>query len=371
MQTRIAVPLDGSPFANRAIPLALALARRSAATVELLHVHEQVLVAIGAPPFSVRVDDDERARMRAELVTLAEELAADSGVEVVAQFLDGDVLDSLRHRVVEGDVGLVVMMTHGRRGMGRLWLGSVADGLVRESPVPVLLMRAGAEWPQELREPLFPRVLVPLDDSDIGEEILPLVLSLATPGDTTLVLLSVVDPAVALRASAVDLRPDDQKSAIPFTESVKGATEVRLTRLADELRANWMNVVTEVIVDSHPAQCIVTYAERQRIDLVALSTHSRGALGRVLMGATADKVIRGASTPVLVFHPGGRGSWRDCVRGMKWLRHCGVVAPSATAYRRCLTIILSSPGCECRPPVPGSPPCSACPRSPSSHPCPS
>jgi nucleotide-binding universal stress UspA family protein len=174
--------------------------------------------------------------------------------------------------------------------------------------VPVLLIRAGAEWPQELREPLFPRVLVPLDDSNIAEEILPHVLSLATPSDTTLVLLSVVDPGPALRATAVDLRPDDQKPARPLTESVTGATEARLARLADELRANCVNVITEVIVDSHPAQCILTYAERQRIDLVALCTHSRGALGRALMGATADKLIRGAPTPVLVFHPGGRGT---------------------------------------------------------------
>lgn len=290
MQTRIAVPLDGSPFAKRAIPLPLALARRSAATVELLHVHEQVLVAIGAPPFSVRVHDDERARVRAELVTLAEELAADSGVEVVAEFFDGDVLDSLRRRVVEGDAGLVVMMTQGHRGMGRLQLGSVADGLVHESPVPVLLMRAGAEWPPELREPLFPRVLVPLDGSDVAEEILPHVLSLATPGETALVLLSVVDPGGALKAAAVAVRPGDQKSAILFTESVKQATEARLTLLADEMRANCVNVITEVIIDSRPAQCIVTYAEQQRIDLVALCTHARGALGRVLMGATADKV---------------------------------------------------------------------------------
>jgi len=92
---------------------------------------------------------------------------------------------------------------------------------------------------------------------------------------------------------------------MPFIESVRRATEVRLTRLAE---ANCVHVITEGMVDSHPAQCIVTYAERQQIDLVALSTHSRGALGRAVMGATADKVVRGAPTPVLVFHPSGRGA---------------------------------------------------------------
>jgi nucleotide-binding universal stress UspA family protein len=74
-------------------------------------------------------------------------------------------------------------------------------------------------------------------------------------------------------------------------------------------------VATEVIVDPHPAQCIVTYAERQQIDLVTLATHSRGTLGRAVMGATADKVIRGASTPVLVVHPSGRGAGAAALKG--------------------------------------------------------
>ena len=302
MQTRITVPLDGSTLGRRAIPVALALARRSDATVELVHVHARAPVAAGAPAFDTRLDDEERARMRTELNDLASQLAGETGLEVVARFLDGEVISSLRRYLMTSDASLIVMMTHGRGGPRRFWLGSVAEKLVRDAPVPVLLPRAGAEWSGELREPLFSRVLVPLDDSDVSEEILTHVLSLATPRETTLVLLSVVHPGLALRASAVDLRPGSSTDET-LLESVRRTTVERLTRLAAELRANCVGVESVVLVDAHPAQCIVRYAEAHHIDLIALATHGRGILGSVLLGATADKVIRTAQTSLLVYRP--------------------------------------------------------------------
>ena len=302
MQTRIVVPLDGSPFSRRAVPLALALARRSDATVELVHVHERAPIAVGAPTFDTRLDDEERARMRTELTALATQLARETEIEVVARFLDGEVVPSLRRYLMTSDASLIVMMTHGRGGFSRFWLGSVSEKLIRDTSVPVLLPRANREWSSESREPLFGHVLVPLDGSDVSEEILTHVLSLATPRETTLVLLSVVDPGLALRASAVDLRPGSYTDET-LVESVRRTTAERLTRLAAELRANCVEVTSVALVDAHPAKCIVRYTEEHDIDLIALSTHGRGAFGRALLGATADKVIRGAQTSLLVCRP--------------------------------------------------------------------
>ncbi|MEW5918713.1 MAG: universal stress protein, partial [Gemmatimonadota bacterium] len=299
MQPRIVVPLDGSAFGKRALPLALALARRSGASIELVHVHEPPMVASGAPPFDARFDDEERARMRTELLALAKQLVMETGLAVTARFLNGEVVPSLRQYIASSDASLVVMMTHGRGGLSRIWLGSVADGLIRVSPAPVLLVRGGSEWPSELREPIFRRVLVPLDGSDMAVEILPHVLSLATPNETTLVLFSVIDPRLALQPTAVDVRFESQRIET-LVESVRRVTEERLTRLADELRVNRVDVSLDVVVDAQPAQRILTDAEERQIDLIALATHSRRALGRFLIGGTADKVIRGAHVPVLV-----------------------------------------------------------------------
>jgi len=301
MQTRIMVPLDGSAFAKRALPLALALARRSGASVELVHVHERAPVATGASGFDVRLDTEERRRMRTELEALATTLAPETSVNVVVRFLDGDVVHALRQHLAHSRADLVVMMTHGRGGVSRLWLGSVADGLIRVSPVPVLLLHAGAEWPGELREPLFRRVLLPLDGSRQAEEIIPHVMSLATPGETTLVLLSVIDPGLGVRATTVDLDPALARGG-PLTKRVRRTMERRLARLAAELRTNCVDVAVEVLVDPHPAQCIVRYADAQTIDLVALCTRARGPLGRLLLGATADKVVRNGRVPVLLHH---------------------------------------------------------------------
>lgn len=302
MPTRIVVPQDGSAFGKRALPLALALAHRSNATVELVHVHEPPTVASGAPPVDTRFDDEERARMRTELMALANQLVTETGLQVTARFISGEVVPSLGEYIDSSGASLVVMMTHGRGGLNRFWLGSVADGVIRVSHAPVLLVRGGSEWPSELREPLFRRVLIPLDGSDVAEEILPSALSLATPNETTLAFFTVVDPRLGLQPTAVDVRPESQKM-YSFVESVRRGTEERLTRLAGKLRIDRIAVSVDVVVDAHPAQRILTYAQERQVDLIALTTHSRRALGRILMGGTADKVIRGAHVPVLVLHP--------------------------------------------------------------------
>ena len=302
MQTPIVVPLDGSAFGKRALPLALALARRSNAAVELVHMHEPPLIVSGAPAFDTRFDDEERERMRTELTTLAQQLVQETGAAITAHFVRGEVLPSLREYIARSHASLVVMMTHGRGGLSRFWLGSVADGVIRVSPAPVLLVRGGSEWPGDLREPLFRRVLVPLDGSDVAEEILPHALALATPNETSLALLSVVDPRLALQPTAIDVRPESLRMD-SFVESVRRGTEERLTRLAKELRVNCVEVSVDVVVDPHPAQRILDYAQERQVDLIALATHARRALGRLLMGGTADKVIRGAEVPMLLFHP--------------------------------------------------------------------
>lgn len=288
MQNRVVVPLDGSAFGKRALPFALALARRSDAAVEIVHVHEPPPAVFGTPAVELRMGADQRTRMRDDLTRLAAQLRVETGVDTSARFLDGDVVPGLQRQLSQGGASLVVMMTHGRGGRSDYWLGSVAEGLIRVSPVPVLLLRAGSEWPGKLQEPLFRRVLVPLDDSSIASEVLPYALWLAQPGETALALVTVADPALA---------PTGRLMA-----------EQRLAEMADDIRANGFEVKTTVVSSQHAAQAILAFAEERAIDLIALTTHGRGTLGRLLLGSTADKVVRGAHVPVLVYPPRGTAS---------------------------------------------------------------
>ncbi len=194
MYASIAVPLDGSAFGRRALPTALALARRSNAVVHFVHVHELVVHSGSASMHETRLDDELRREMRADLSALAERLTRETSLPVEAEFLDGPIVPTLQRYLAGRSPGLVVMMTHGRGGLSRAWLGSVADGLLRGTPVPLLLVRPGEEYPADLVEPLFRRVLIPLDGSTMAEEVLGIVMSLGTPGATVYTLLTVVVP---------------------------------------------------------------------------------------------------------------------------------------------------------------------------------
>ena len=304
MYTSIVVPLDGSAFGKRALPAALALARRSRAAVHLVHVHEPVVPWVTGwgiePAYDPRLDDELRRAMRTDLTALADQLTRETTLPVTAEFLDGPVVPTLQRYLADRGTDLVVMMTHGRGGLSRAWLGSVADGLVRHTPVPVLLVRPGAEWPGDLVEPLFRRVLIPLDGSATATEVLDRAVRLGTPDATVYTLLTVVVPLPLPGYQHPAGATDDDR---PFTLQQRDAALAHLSALADELRGSGTRVETRVVVHDRPAQAILDEADAQRVDAIALSTHGRGAVARRLLGSVADKILRGAAVPVLVYRP--------------------------------------------------------------------
>ncbi len=298
MYTSIVVPLDGSAFGKRALPVALALAHRSNAAVHLVHVHEPVVYARGAPMYDTRLDHELRQAMRTELTALAAQLTRETTLDVNVVFIDGPVVPTLRQHLTGQRPDLVVMMTHGRSGLSRAWLGSVAEGVVRSAPVPVLLVRSGVEWPGNLIEPLFRRVLVPLDGSATAEEVLDHAISLGTTDTTVYALLTVVVPLPTLAHPY----PSSESFIDQLdVERQRTAALEYLERAAAELHQAGARVETAVVVNEHPARGILGHAEATDVDLIALSTHGHGAaLHRLSLGSVADKIVRGATVPLLV-----------------------------------------------------------------------
>jgi len=296
MYTSIVVPLDGSDFGMCALPVALTLARRSHARVHLVHVREPIASPEGGP----RVYDGLDRGLRADITAMATRLSREATLRVGAEFLEGPAVATIQRYVEEHDSDLLVMMTHGRGGLSRWWLGSVADGLMRHTSAPMLLLRQEAVWFVDASEPLFRRVLVPLDGSSVAGGVLDHVMSLATPDVTVFVLLMVVAPVFSIES--------------PFTETLAFADPLDYDRqraaalsylegVAEELRSG--EALVEVLVMTHDraAQAILDTANEQQVDLIALSTHGRGGLSRVMQGSVADKVVRGATVPVLVYRP--------------------------------------------------------------------
>ena len=300
MFTRIIVLLDGSDFGDWGLPLAATLARRSDAVLELVHVQEPYTVAHKTPVYDGRLQDEIFARMRDRLENTRNRVTEYFGREASLTLLEGHVAQTLATHIAKSGADLVVMATHGRGGLSRLWLGSVADYLARHSTVPMFFVRpqtTGVTW---RGEPLLRRIVIPLDGSELAETVLDRVVTLATPGETNLALLRIVVPLVAVP------RPDVM-DGLPFAQQDlkrrQLEAEAYMERISAELRAGGFATTMKVSASGHIAQAILDYAEEIDADLIALSTHGHGPAVRLVLGSVADKILRAASIPVFLFRP--------------------------------------------------------------------
>jgi nucleotide-binding universal stress UspA family protein len=303
LQGPIVVPLDGSDLAERAVPVATELARRAGRDLRLVHVHRPLspdpIHVEGLPVIDDRMRSLRREHERAYLERTRERLAA--GVTASAVLLEGRVAAALTAYAQSSGAGLIVMTTHGRGGLERAWLGSVADELVRVSPVPLLLVRPE---PGQAPGP-FRRILVPLDGSALGEGILGPASALAReePG-AELVLFQVVQPI----DSAV-WSPDAALAVSLAADGVTAREEARGREYLDAVRSRLetagLRARTRVEVAGGVATAILEAARGEQADLIALATHGRSGLARMTLGSVADKVARGSRTPVLLFRPAG------------------------------------------------------------------
>lgn len=300
MYTSIVVPLDGTAFGKQALPLALALALRSNAAVHLVHVQEPTVQGGGVPFADTQLDDDLHREERDKLTVLAAQLRHNTSLQIDAATVDGVAAVALGHYIDTHRCDLVVMMSHGRGGLARAWMGSVADELVRHTSVPLLLVHPGAEWPADLHEPLFCHVLVPLDGSAMSDDALDRAVTLATPDKTTFTLITVIVPPTELAYPDLSSRTFVDAT---FVDSQREDAEAHLNARATELRESGARVETLVLMHPRPAQAILDAADEHHVDSIALSTHGRGAVKRLVLGSVADAVIRLAKVPVLVYRP--------------------------------------------------------------------
>jgi nucleotide-binding universal stress UspA family protein len=303
MARTIMVPLDGSTFAEHALPIALGLARESAGRVHLVQAHEPPPVP-SSPDILIPYDGEWDAAMRANertyLDSVANRIAERAGAAVRTELLDGVPAMALATYAREMELDLIVMTTHGRGGLSRMWLGSVADGVVRRSGVPVLLLRPkDEEVDYEAR--LTPRhILIPLDGSELSHGIIDTAAWLGSLTGARFTLLRVTVPVPVLRAPGP--LSDDGFAAKLIAEQELHAGEY-LDRVAGGFRSRGLEVETAIVAHSSPASAILEFAATNAVDLVGIATHGRGGWSRLALGSVADKVLRGALMPVLLYRP--------------------------------------------------------------------
>jgi nucleotide-binding universal stress UspA family protein len=305
----VMVPLDGSTFAEHALPLALGIARRAGAALQLVRVHQTLPPpGVVGPGFIDHLDLEVRKQELAYLDVTARRLNAWPPVPAAVILLDGDPAPALEGHATSSGVDLVVMSTHGRGPLGRFWLGSVADELVRRLPVPLLLVRPHDGAPDLSREPAPQHLLLPLDGTPLAEQILEPAVALGSLTGARFTLVRVVKPSLGVGHLS------DGGTRDGMTAALLGQVEAAQKRLQDEaqayldgvaewLRERGLKVQTRVVVEGHPAAAILREARAQAADLIALETHGRGGLSRLLLGSVADKLVRGGTAPVLVSRP--------------------------------------------------------------------
>lgn len=306
----ILVPLDGSTFGEHALPLAISMARRLNASLNLIHVHSFMDATYAElQVFDNTLDQQLRITERDYLRAIQKKVQDRVSVPVTVRNVEGDVATVIREQAESLRSTWVVMTTHARGPMGRFWLGSVADELVRSLPIPLILVHPGEGQPDLTQEPAIRHMLIPLDGTPLAEQIFEPALALGQAMQSDYTLLRVVTPVYAtplageptiFSSFALDLRERLEQTHA----ALKKDASTYLDKVAEVVRRRTEGapVKTCVALDEQPGVAILDSA-KPPIDMIAIETHGRGGLSRLLMGSVADKVIRGSKLPILVHKP--------------------------------------------------------------------
>jgi nucleotide-binding universal stress UspA family protein len=315
MLKTILVPLDGSTFGEHALPLALTLARQAGASLRLLRV-EPPLGSIYAEFALVAANETLGDQMRAQvqaadeayLQGLVQRLGDSCPATIVPATAAGEVADTIRSVAATVEADLVVMTTHGRGVLGRFWLGSVADELVRSLPMPVILVPPTQDPLDLTQERNVLHILLPLDGTKLAEQILGPATTLARLTGARFTLMRAVKPAYgwgypADGGALTEITAGFVQAIGEAENRQRVEAERYLQEVADRLRSEKMTVLTRVLFEEQPGPAILRLAQELSADLIALETHGRRGLGRMILGSVADKVVRGATVPLLLHSP--------------------------------------------------------------------
>jgi nucleotide-binding universal stress UspA family protein len=293
----ILVPLDGSDFAERALAPALALATRSGGTLHL--VSAVSTFPIFQPSDRYRDETpgwfaEEGVRTQGYLQKVKARIVADApGQAVEIHAPAGRPAARILQAIKDLDADLIVMSTHGRGALARLWVGSVADQVMREATCPVLLI------PSAERVEFSTSILVPMDGSEGAEAALDEAVRLATLWESRLTLATVIPRPQSVAVPYLDLSAETERMRMDREEEMR----TYLEKMAAPLQGEGLRVDTMTSRADEVAPGLVRLAEQSRSGLVVMGTQGRGGVARLLLGSVAARMVRSSTIPVLLVPP--------------------------------------------------------------------
>lgn len=288
MFKQILVPLDGSRFAELALPYAEELATAFDSEVSLLFVCD-------TPHCEQRYEHQVYIERTAELVKNA--IGGERPkASVKPVLLEGHAAAEIVSYASSNDINLIVMGTHGCSGLLCWAMGSTADKVVDRADASILLIRASEPAPEPLREEIFKRILLPLDGSEAGEATLPYIKKLTEKLESDVILFHVI-------ATGKHVHTIGGLDYVRFTEQQVEATELKakqyLAQVAGKLAGTKAVIRSEVKVGD-TAQEIINFANETNASLVAMSTHGHSGIERWALGSITHRVLHHGNTPLLV-----------------------------------------------------------------------
>jgi nucleotide-binding universal stress UspA family protein len=296
MYSKILIPLDGSKTAEKVLPYARYLAGMLKIPMELLAVVD--IAEMGAHMSA------ERARF---LDTMVEDAVRDS--ESYLRAVAAKIPGGAKHAVVKGQAedaiiekgesdknALIAMATHGRSGLNRFLMGSVAEKVLRGSANPLLLVRAADEGKAEA-EWDFKTIIVPLDGSELAEGVLPTVAELAKTLGVEVTLFRSYHIPYNAYAGNGGLYAVDYESLI---SGVRDEANEYLEKMVAEVKKLGVEKVSSVSKEGFAGDEIIRLANATPGDLIAMCSHGRSGVKRWVLGSVTEIVVRHTIDPVLV-----------------------------------------------------------------------
>ena len=316
MFNRVLVPLDGSSAAENVLPYVRGLVGSLQLPVLLLHVIDPEAKAVRKGQQTVRVPDTDAGRhaedeylSQGEAGSVADQATQRYLDAVAANFAGGPVgVETLVKRgppakVIVNEASIrpgtmIAMSTHGRTGIGRWLLGSVADRVLEVTDSPLLLVRATSADPTHTVAH-FERVILPLDGSALAESALDIATWVATSLNVPLVITGVVRPVTTYYAVGQET-DESLMTSMEAQESEEQELQEYLQGKVQQALANGVTDVSSSTPRGSPAAELIDLAQSHPHSIMVMSTHGRSGIGRWAMGSVTDRVVRHTGQPVLV-----------------------------------------------------------------------
>ena len=294
MYTRMLIPLDGSTVAEQVLPYARFFARALTIPVELLEVVDPEAITLLSNPKQGRYVDTLLAERAQSGKTYLEAIARSFEGANVKWFVEkGKAEEVVIEEAAADKDTLIVMATHGRSGIQRWLLGSVADKVLHGATNHLLLIRA-SDLGKTGGEAALKTVVVPLDGSPLAEKVLPYVVDLAKKMKLQVVFTRAYALPPAMTAEEYGTYMEE------LVNRIESEARNYLAEKVNEVKEKGLENAASVVNFGYSAEEIITLARETPDNFIAMCTHGRSGIQRWVLGSVTERVVRHSGDPVLI-----------------------------------------------------------------------